>query len=136
MKSHYSKKVMDHFLHPRHLGKIKNPDGTGDTENMRCGDIMKIYIKIAKSASGRKKGEDFIKDIKFETLGCAAAIASSDMICELAKGKTLQEALKVGFKDIADELGFLPSIKLHCANLAEKALKMAIEDYYAKKNKN
>jgi nitrogen fixation protein NifU and related proteins len=130
MTTGYSKKVMDHFLHPRHLGKIKNPDGVGDTENLRCGDIMKIYIKVSKN----KQGEDFIKDIKFETLGCAAAIASSDMICELAKGKTLKDALKVGFKDIANELGFLPSPKLHCANLAESALKMAIENYGKRKS--
>ena len=131
MKNYYSKKVMEHFLRPRHLGKMKNPDGVGNTENMRCGDIMKIYIRVKKN----KKGEDLIKDIKFETLGCAAAIASSDMICDLAKGKTLEEALKVGFKDVADELGDLPPIKLHCANLAESALKMAINDYYAKQNK-
>jgi len=129
MTTGYSKKVMDHFLHPRHLGKIKNPDGMGNTENLRCGDIMKVYIRVSKN----KKGGDFIKDIKFETLGCAAAIASSDMICELAKGKTLKEALKVGFKDIANELGFLPSPKLHCANLAESALKMAIADYEKRK---
>ncbi|MCX6764740.1 MAG: iron-sulfur cluster assembly scaffold protein [Candidatus Nealsonbacteria bacterium] len=129
MKSGYSKKVMDHFLHPRHLGKIKNPDGVGDTENLRCGDIMRIYIKV-----GKKKDKEFIKDIKFETLGCAAAIASSDMICELAKGKILEEAKKVGFKDVADELGFLPSLKLHCANLAESALKMAIENYEKRKS--
>ena len=125
----YSKKVMDHFLHPKHLGKIKNPDGKGDTENLRCGDIMKVYIKISKN----KKGEELIKDIKFETLGCAAAIASSDMICDLAKGKTLQEAKKIGFKDVASELGFLPSPKLHCANLAESALKMAIANYEKRK---
>ena len=129
MTAGYSKKVMDHFLHPRHLGKIKNPDGTGNTENLRCGDVMKVYIKVALN----KKKEEFIKDIKFETLGCAAAIASSDMICDLAKGKTLEDAKKVGFKDVANELGFLPSPKLHCANLAESALKMAIADYEKRK---
>ena len=129
MTAGYSKKVMDHFLHPRHLGKIKNPDGTGNTENLRCGDVMKVYIKVALN----KKKEEFIKDIKFETLGCAAAIASSDMICDLAKGKKLKDAKKVGFKDVANELGFLPSPKLHCANLAESALKMAIADYEKRK---
>ena len=128
MALNYPKKVIDHFLHPRNMGKIENPDGIGNTENLRCGDIMKIYIKVEK-----KKDKEYIKDIKFKTLGCAAAIATSDMICSLAKGKTLKEAAKVSFKDIADELGSLPITKIHCAQLAEKALKMAIENYVKKK---
>lgn len=130
MALQYSKKVIEHFLHPKHWGKIKNPSGVGDTENLLCGDIMKIYIKV-----GKKKGEEYIEKISFETLGCGAAISSSDMICDLAKGKTLKEALKVGFKDIANQLGQLPSQKIHCAHLAEKALKMAIKEYERKKKK-
>jgi len=124
MKSNYSQKVIDRFLNPKNMGKIENPDGVGNTENLRCGDIMKVYIKVKNNV---------IKDIKFETLGCAAAIASSDMICELAKGKTLKEAKKIGFNDVSGELGSLPDIKIHCASLAESALKMAIEDYERKR---
>ena len=126
----YSKKVIEHFLHPKHWGKIKNPDGVGDTVNLACGDIMKIYIKLSK-----KKGKEYIEDLKFETMGCAAAIATSDMICDLAKGKELKEAKKIGFKDIADELGSLSAQKIHCARLAETALKMAIKEYERKKKK-
>ncbi len=123
MKSLYSKKIMDRFLNPRNMGKLANPDGIGDTENLRCGDIMRIGIKVEANV---------IKDIKFETLGCAPAIASSDMICELAKGKTLEKSKKIKYKDIADKLGELPPPKIHCTQLAEKALKMAIEDYEKK----
>lgn len=126
----YSKKVIEHFLHPKHWGKIKNPDSIGDTLNLRCGDIMKIYLRV-----GERKGREYIKDIKFETLGCGAAIATSDMICDLAKGKELKKAKKIGFKDIADELGSLPVQKIHCARLAETALKMAIKEYERKKKK-
>ena len=126
----YSKKVIEHFLHPKHWGKIKNPDSIGDTLNLRCGDIMKIYIKVSK-----KKKKEYIEKISFETLGCGAAIATSDMICGLAKGKTLKEAKKIGFKDIADELSSLPVQKIHCARLAEIALKMAIKEYERKKKK-
>ena len=124
MRQYYSKKVIEHFLHPKNLGKIKNPDGIGDTENLKCGDIMRIYLKIAK-----KKGREYIKEAKFQTLGCGAAIATSDMICDLAKGKTLEEALKISFKDIERKLRPLPAQKLHCCLLAEKALKMAVKDY-------
>ncbi len=118
---------MEHFLHPKHLGKIDNADGLGDTENLRCGDSMKIYIRVGPA--------ERIEDIKFLTMGCGAAIATSDMICDLAKGKTLEEAEKIKFSDIADELGELPAQKLHCAHLAEKALKAAIKDYESKKKK-
>lgn len=128
MKSYYSKKVIEHFLKPKNWGKMKNSDGTGDTKNLRCGDVMKIYIKVSK-----KKGEEYIKEIKFETMGCVAAIASSDMICDLAKGESLKQAKKISFKDIADKLGSLPVQKIHCANLAEKALTMAIKDYENKR---
>ncbi|RLC35192.1 MAG: iron-sulfur cluster assembly scaffold protein [Candidatus Nealsonbacteria bacterium] len=128
MKSHYSKEIIEHFLHPKHLGKIKNASGVGDTENLRCGDVMRIYIKVKK-----EKGKEIIEDVKFETLGCAAAVAASDMICELAKGKTLEKALTVGYKNISSKLGDLPPMKVHCAQLAQTGLKMAIEDYQKKK---
>lgn len=128
MKTYYSKKVIEHFLHPKNMGKIKDADGIGDTENLRCGDIMRIYIKVEK-----KEGKEVIKEAKFETMGCAAAISTSDMICDLVIGKTLEEALRIGYKDIADELGSLPPIKIHCAYLAQEGLKMAIEGYQKKK---
>lgn len=124
---YYSKKVIERFLRPRNLGKMKHPDGVGDTENLLCGDIMKIYLKIEK-----KRGKEYIKEAKFQTLGCPAAIATTDMICDLAKGKTLKEALKIGFKDVARKLRPLPPQKLHCCHLAEKALKEAIKDYQRK----
>lgn len=126
-KSYYSKKIIEHFLHPKNWGKIKDADGVGDTQNLRCGDIMKVYIKVEK-----KKGKEIIKEAKFETLGCGHAIASSDLICELVKGKTLEKALKIGYKNIADILAPLPPQKIHCAYLAEQGLKSAIEDYKRK----
>jgi nitrogen fixation NifU-like protein len=126
----YSKKVIKHFLHPQNWGKLKNPDGVGDTENLRCGDIMKIYIKV-----GKKKGKEYLQEVKFETMGCAAAIATSDMICNLAKGKTLKEASKISFRDIEKELQPLPPQKLHCCLLAERGLKEAIKDYLKKKKR-
>lgn len=128
--AYYSKEVVNHFLNPQNFGKIKNPEGFGDTQNLKCGDVMKIYIKVKK-----EKGKEIIKDAKFETLGCAHAISISDMICELIKGKTLAEALKVGYKDIAGKIGELPQTKVHCAHLAETAVKRAIENYKAKINK-
>lgn len=127
MKTYYSKKILEHFLNPKNFGKIKDADGVGDTANLKCGDIMKVYIKIKKR--GKK---EIIKDAKFETLGCGHAISTSDMICEMARGKSIKEALKIGYKDIADELGSLPPQKVHCAHLAEQGLKMAIEDYKKK----
>ena len=131
MKPYYSKKVIEHFINPRNFGDIKKADGIGKVGNPRCGDIMKLYIKVDK-----KNGKEFIKDIKFHTLGCAAAIATSDMICDLVKGKTLKEAQKIGYKDVVNELGYLPAIKIHCSFLAQKALKAAILDYDKKKSKN
>jgi nitrogen fixation NifU-like protein len=116
----YSKKVMDHFMHPKNLGKLDNADGVGVTENLRCGDSMKIYIKVNK---------DKIKDIKFQTLGCGHAIAISDMICELAKNKTVEQAKEITLKDVIRELGEIPNPKIHCVSLAEVALKSAIKDY-------
>jgi nitrogen fixation NifU-like protein len=123
----YSKKVIDHFTRPHNQGVMKNPSGVGMVGNPVCGDLMKIYIKVDKN----KTGEEYIKDIKFETLGCASAIATSSMITDLAKGKTLEEAMKVTRKDVADALDGLPPIKMHCSNLADDGLHEAIKDYYS-----
>ena len=126
MTNQYSKKVMQNFFHPRNLGEMKNPDGVGKVGNPVCGDIMQVQIKV-------KDGK--IKDIKFKTFGCAAAIATSSMITQLAKGKTLEQAKKITNKDIAKSLKGLPPIKMHCSNLASDALKKAIEDYEGKHHK-
>ncbi len=124
----YNKKVIQHFANPRFFGKIKNPDVVGKSGNPRCGDLLTLYIKVKKQETRNKK-QAIIEDIKFETLGCAAAIAASDMICELAKGKTLDKALKISFKDVSKGLGVLPPLKIHCAQLVIEALKDAIESY-------
>jgi len=124
----YSKKVIEHFTKPYNQGKIKNPDGVGLVGNPKCGDIMRIYIKVSKN----KNADEIIKDIKFETLGCGAAIATSSMTTEMAKGKTLDDALLITSKGVANELGGLPTAKMHCSNLAADALKRAIEDYRKK----
>ena len=124
---YYSKKIINRFMHPKNLGKIKEADGIGDTTNLRCGDLMKIYLKVEKRGD-----EEIIKDAKFETFGCGHAIAISDMMCDLVKGKTFTEALKVGYEDIAEEIGPIPPVKVHCAKLAQAALKAAIEDYKEK----
>jgi len=126
----YSKKVLEAFKHPKNIGEIKNPDGLGKIGNPVCGDLMWIYIKVGKN----KEGQEIIKDIKFKTFGCVAAIASSSMLTELAKGKTLKEAKKLSNKDIADALDKLPAPKMHCSNLAADGLKRAIEDYEKKKS--
>lgn len=120
----YSQKLLDHFNNPRNQGRIPHPDGVGRVGNLVCGDILELYIKVK---------DNKIKDIKFATLGCAAAIATSSMITELAKGKTLEEASQISRDDIAAELGGLPPVKMHCSNLASEALKKAIEDYQRKK---
>ena len=125
----YSKEVMKHFLHPKNVGEIKNADGVGEVGNLRCGDIMYLYIKVGKN----KKGKEIIKDVKFKTLGCAAALAVSDMLADLAKGKTIEEAKKITNKNIADALKGLPRPKYHCSLLGEEALLKAIEDYERKK---
>lgn len=121
----YSKKVLEHFMRPHNQGVIKNSSGVGVVGNPVCGDLMKIYIKVKKD---KKKGE-IIKDIKFETLGCGAAIATSSMVTDLAMGKTLDEALKISREAVAGALDGLPPAKMHCSNLASKGLKKAIEDY-------
>jgi len=124
----YTKKVIEHFKKPHNYGKIRNPDGVGKVGNIICGDVMWLYIKVGKN----KKGEEMLKDIKFETFGCVAALATSSVITDLAKGKTIQNALKVDKKQIVDSLGGLPPIKLHCSVLAADALAEAIYDYLSK----
>ena len=121
----YSEKVMDHFAAPRNVGEIKDADGMGEIGNPVCGDMMTFYIKVK---------DDVIEDVKFKTFGCGAAIAVSSMVSEMAKGKTLDEAMKITNKDVAEELGGLPKNKMHCSNLGADALHLAIEDY-RKKNK-
>ena len=117
----YSDIVMDHFMHPRNVGEIENPDGVGQVGNAKCGDIMKMYLKIR---------DNVIEDVKFETFGCGSAIASSSMATEMIKGKTIDEALAVTNRQVVDALGGLPAHKLHCSVLAEESIKSAIKDYY------
>lgn len=126
MEDMYTEKVKEHFFHPRNVGEIKDADGIGTVGNPVCGDVMTIYIKV-------KDGR--IADIKFKTYGCAAAIASSSIATEMVKGKTLEEAMKLTRDDVANELGGLPAIKMHCSNLAADALREAIKDYRKKKKK-
>jgi nitrogen fixation NifU-like protein len=120
----YSEKVMDHFMNPRNVGEMEDADGIGEVGNPTCGDLMKIFIKVR---------DNVIVDIKFQTFGCGAAIATSSMITELAKGKTIEEALKLTRNDVAEKLDGLPPIKMHCSNLSADALQAAIEDYRKKK---
>lgn len=127
---HYSKKVMKYFVHPKNVGKIAKADGIGKVGNILCGDIMYVYIKVGKN----KQGKEYIKEIKFQTLGCPAAIATSSVVTELARGKTLDEALKISNKKIIKLLGGLPPTKYHCSLLAEEALGEAIYSYL-KRNK-
>ena len=122
----YGEKVMDHVRNPRNVGEIENPDGIGHVGNPVCGDIMELYIKVK---------DNVIEDAKFKTFGCGAAIATSSMVTEMVKGKTIEEALKISNKTVAEALGGLPSVKMHCSVLAEEALQSAIEDY-KKKHKN
>lgn len=120
----YSDKVMDHFRNPRNVGDIENPDGIGRVGNPVCGDIMELYLRVEK---------DVITDARFKTFGCGAAIATSSMVTELIKNKTIEEAAKISNRALAEALGGLPPIKMHCSVLAEEALTKAIEDYRAKK---
>lgn len=140
--SFYSKKVMDHVRNPRNMGEMKNPDGMATEGNPVCGDVMRLYIKVAKgpssarAAGGATEGkEEYIKEIKFQTLGCGAAIASSSILTTMVKGKSLKEAEKITRKSIAKALGGLPPVKIHCSVLAADALKKAIENYRKKKVK-
>jgi nitrogen fixation NifU-like protein len=122
----YSEKVMEHFLHPRNVGEIPDASGIGNVGNPICGDIMRMYIKVEN---------DIIVDAKFKTFGCGAAISTSSMVTEMVKGKTVEEALEISNKTVAEALGGLPPIKMHCSVLAEEALKSAIKDYYQKQGK-
>lgn len=119
----YSEKVLDHFTHPRNVGKIDDADGVGEVGNAKCGDIMKMYIKVK---------DGIIIDVKFNTFGCASAIAASSLATELIKGKPLDYAMGVTNKQVVDELGGLPEHKIHCSVLAEEAIRAAIEDYRSK----
>ena len=121
----YTETVMDHFTHPRNVGEIPDADGVGEVGNAKCGDIMKMYLKIK---------DDRIEDVKFETFGCGSAIASSSMATELIKGKTIEEALAVTNKQVVDALGGLPAYKLHCSVLAEESIKAAVKNYYDRNN--
>jgi len=118
--SQYSEKVMEHFRNPRNVGEMENPDGVGHVGNPVCGDIMELYIKVK---------DGIIVDAKFKTFGCGAAIATSSMLTEMVKGKSIEEALKISNEAVAEALDGLPAIKMHCSVLAEEALKSAIEDY-------
>jgi len=120
----YSEKVMEHFKNPRNVGEIENPDGVGHVGNPICGDIMELYIKVK---------DDIIVDAKFRTFGCGAAIATSSMVTEIVKGKSIEEALKISNKAVVEALDGLPAVKMHCSVLAEEALKSAIEDYLERK---
>jgi len=122
----YSEKVMEHFANPHNVGEIPNADGIGKVGNPQCGDVMWLYIKVK---------DNIITDIKFKTFGCGAAIATSSMVTELARGKTLEEAKKISRQDVADSLDGLPPTKMHCSNLASDALREAIKDYEAKQAK-
>ena len=122
----YSEKVMEHFKNPRNVGEMENPDGIGHVGNPVCGDIMELYIKVK---------DNIITDAKFKTFGCGAAIATSSMVTELVKGKSIDEALKISNSAVAEALGGLPPVKMHCSVLAEEALRSAIDDYQNKKNK-
>ncbi|MBW6464058.1 MAG: Fe-S cluster assembly scaffold protein NifU [Dethiobacteria bacterium] len=119
----YNEKVVDHFSNPRNVGELENPDAVGETGSFKCGDTMTLYLKVQN---------DRIEDVSFQTFGCGAAIASSSMLTEMVKGKTLDEAMKITNQDVADELGGLPPLKLHCSNLAADALHDAIEKYRKK----
>ena len=121
----YTEKVLDHFQKPRNMGQIPNASGVGEVGNATCGDIMRIYLSIEN---------DIIMDVNFQTYGCGAAVATTSMLTELVKGKTLEEALHITNADVAKELGGLPPVKMHCSNLAADALKVAIEDYRNQQN--
>lgn len=127
----YSDKVLEHFQSPHNMGEIKDADAVGKVGNPVCGDLMWIYIKVGKN----KKGEEILTDVKFKTFGCVAAIATSSMVTDLARGKTLDEAMKLTRKDVSTALGTLPAIKEHCSNLAADGLHAAITEYLKKKGK-
>ena len=122
----YTEQVMDHFINPRNVGEIEDASGVGEVGNAKCGDIMRIYLKIENG---------IIEDVKFKTFGCGAAIATSSMATEMVKGKSIEEAMKLTNKAVAEALDGLPPVKMHCSLLAEQALKEALEDYFKKNNR-
>ena len=122
----YTEKVLDHFMNPRNVGEIADADGVGEVGNAKCGDIMRIYLDVE---------DNIIKDVKFKTFGCGAAVATSSMVTEMVKGKTIEEALKISNEAVAEALDGLPPVKMHCSNLAADALHAAIKDYYEKHQK-
>ena len=124
----YSEKVFDHFTNPRNVGELSDANGVGEVGNAKCGDIMKIYLKV--------NDQEIIEDVKFKTFGCGAAIATSSMATEMVKGKSLEEALKLTNKAVAEALDGLPPVKMHCSGLAEEALRSAIADYYRRIGKD
>lgn len=128
----YNKKVLKEFMNPKNMGEIKNPSGIGKIGNPTCGDIMWVYIKVEED----KQGNEILKDIKFKTFGCAAAIATSSIVTKLAKGKKLSEAEKIDYKEVVKSLGGLPNIKIHCSTMATEAMKKAIENYKKKEKKH
>ena len=121
----YSEKVMDHFLHPRNIGKIEDADAIGEVGNAKCGDIMRMYLKVK---------DNIITDVKFMTFGCGSAIATSSIATEMIKGKKIEEALELSNKAVVEALGGLPSHKIHCSVLAEEAVKAAVKDYFERNN--
>lgn len=127
MTEQYSEKVMDHFLNPRNVGEITDASGVGNVGNPICGDVMRLYIKVENNV---------ITDAKFKTFGCGAAISTSSMVTEMVKGKTLDEVLEISNKAVAEALGGLPAVKMHCSVLAEEALRAAVKDYYKKQGKD
>lgn len=124
----YSEKVMDHLAHPRNVGQIEDANAVGEVGNMKCGDIMKIYLKIDEN--------EVIQDVKFQTFGCGAAVATSSMATEMVKGKTVREAMQLTNAAVAEALDGLPPVKVHCSVLAEEAIKSALEDYYKRQGKD
>lgn len=124
----YTEQVMDHFQNPRNMGEVEEPNGVGEVGNPQCGDVMRITIKV--------DDQEHIEDIKFKTLGCGAAIATSSMVTEMAKGKSLEAAQQISKKEVADALGGLPPQKMHCSNLASDGLKKAIDDYRSRQPKD
>jgi nitrogen fixation protein NifU and related proteins len=132
MTLQYNKKVMKLFMNPKNMGEIKDADGIGKVGNPVCGDVMWVYIKVGKNS----KGKEVLTNVKFKTFGCASAIATSSMITQIAKGKTIEEAKKIKYKDVVDSLGGLPQIKIHCSTLATEALNKAIENYKKNKREN
>lgn len=143
IKQLYSDKVMDHFLHPRNMGELPGANGVSTVGNKQCGDVMRMFLKVGKTkgqeGKGEQEGQEIIEEVKFQTLGCGAAIATSSMATEMIKGKPIKDALELTNQAIAEALDGLPPAKMHCSVLAAEAVKKAIEDYREKskiKNKN